>query len=61
MCLSGNITNPGMYEIEMGFSLGDVIEKLGGGIDLEKGLWYIPDVGIHIIEGSILDNRSIQK
>lgn len=32
VCLSGNIANPGMYEVEMGVSLGDVIEKLGGGI-----------------------------
>ena len=32
VCLSGDITNPGMYEVEMGLSIGDVIEKLGGGI-----------------------------
>ena len=38
-----------------------VQEKLGGGIDLEKGLWYIPDVCIHQIEGSMIENRSIQK
>jgi len=32
VCLSGDISNPGMYEVEMGLSIGDVIEKLGGGI-----------------------------
>ena len=51
-----NMANMGIYVVDR-----VVQEKLGGGIDLEKGLWYIPDVGIHIIEGSILDNRSIQK
>jgi len=29
-----------------------VQEQLGGGIDLKKNLWYIPDKGIHIIEGN---------
>ena len=29
-----------------------VQEQLGGGIDLKKNLWYIPDNGIHIIEGN---------
>jgi len=51
-----NMANMGIYVVDR-----VVQEELGGGIDLEKGLWYIPDVGIHIIEGSILDNRSIQK
>ena len=51
-----NMANMGIYVVDR-----VVQEKLGGGIDLEKGLWYIPDVGIHIIEGSMLDNRSIQK
>ena len=51
-----NMANMGIYVVDR-----VVQEKIGGGTDLEKGLWYIPDVGIHIIEGSMLENRSIQK
>ena len=29
-----------------------VQEQIGGGIDLEKDLWYIPNKGINIIQGS---------
>ena len=32
VCLSGDILNPGMYEVEMGISIKDVVEKIGGGI-----------------------------
>ena len=31
-----------------------VQEQIGGGIDLEKDLWYIPNAGINIIPGSPL-------
>ena len=51
-----NMAKMGIYVVDR-----VVQEKIGGGIDLEKGVWYIPDVGIHIIEGSIIENRSIQK
>ena len=51
-----NMANMGIYVVDR-----VVQEKLGGGIDLEKGLWYIPDIGIHIIEGSMVEDRSIQK
>jgi hypothetical protein len=29
-----------------------VQEQIGGGIDIEKDLWYIPNTGINIIAGS---------
>ena len=32
VCLSGDILHPGMYEVEMGISIEDVVEKIGGGI-----------------------------
>lgn len=38
LCLTGNIKYPGLYEVPMGISLGDVIEKLGGGVPNGKGL-----------------------
>ena len=42
-----NMAKIGIYVIDR-----VVQEQLGGGIDLEKNLWYIPDIGIHIIAGS---------
>jgi hypothetical protein len=51
-----NMAKMGIYVVDR-----VVQEKLGGGIDLEKDLWYIPDVGIHIIEGSMVEGRSIEK
>ena len=32
VCLSGHITYPGMYEIPMGMTIRDVLEKIGGGV-----------------------------
>ena len=32
LCLSGNITYPGLYEVPMGMRLGQVIEEVGGGV-----------------------------
>jgi len=32
VCLSGHITYPGMYEIPMGMTIRDVLEKVGGGV-----------------------------
>ena len=32
VCLSGNIINPGLYEVELGVSIRDIIEKLGKGV-----------------------------
>ena len=31
-CLTGNVTYPGIYEIEMGMTMGQVIEEIGGGV-----------------------------
>ena len=38
ICLSGNITYPGLYEVPMGMSLGQVIEEIGGGVPGGKQL-----------------------
>ena len=38
VCLSGNITYPGMYEVPLGMSLGQVIEEIGGGVPGGKKL-----------------------
>ena len=38
ICLSGNITYPGMYEVPMGITLGQVIEDIGGGVPGGKRL-----------------------
>ena len=38
LCLSGNIVNPGLYEVPMGLSLGQVINELGGGVPEGKRL-----------------------
>ena len=48
---------------EMGIYVVDrvVQEKLRGGINLKEDLWYIPNVGINIIEGSLVDRKLIQK
>jgi hypothetical protein len=44
-----NMAKMGVYVVDR-----VVQEQIGGGIDLEKDLWYIPDVGINIIAGSIV-------
>ena len=31
-CLTGNVTYPGIYEVEMGMTMGQVIEEIGGGV-----------------------------
>ncbi|MBI4299010.1 MAG: SLBB domain-containing protein [Chloroflexi bacterium] len=38
LCLSGNITYPGMYEIPMGMTLRQVLEDVGGGVPNGKKL-----------------------
>ena len=32
VCLSGDVNRPGLYEVPMGMSLGEVVDDLGGGI-----------------------------
>ena len=32
ICLSGNIKYPGLYEVPMGLTIGDVIDSIGGGV-----------------------------
>ena len=36
VCLSGHIARPGMYEVEMGMTINDVLEKIGGGSSTNK-------------------------
>lgn len=38
VCLSGSITHPGLYEVPMGLTLGQVINDLGGGVPNGKRL-----------------------
>ena len=38
ICLSGRIAYPGLYEVPMGMTLGDVIDKIGGGVPDGKRL-----------------------
>ena len=44
-----NMAKMGVYVVDR-----IVQEKIGGGINLEKNLWYIPNVGIKITTGSEL-------
>ena len=41
-----NMSKMGIYVVDR-----IVQERMGGGIDLDKGVWYVPDVGIDIIPG----------
>ena len=38
VCLSGEINNPGLYEVPMGMTLGQVIDDIGGGISKNRTL-----------------------
>ena len=38
LCLTGNITYPGLYEVPMGMTLGQVVEEVGGGVPGGKKL-----------------------
>ncbi len=38
ICLNGHITYPGLYEVPMGMTLGEVIENIGGGVPGGKKL-----------------------
>ena len=38
ICLSGNINYPGLYEVPMGFTLGQVVNDIGGGVPGGKAL-----------------------
>ena len=38
ICLSGQITYPGLYEVPMGLTLGDVVDRIGGGVPNGKRL-----------------------
>ena len=38
ICLNGNIAHPGLYEVPMGMTLGQVIDDIGGGVPGGKSL-----------------------
>ncbi len=38
ICLSGNITYPGLYEVPMGLTIGEVINEIGGGVPEGRSL-----------------------
>ena len=38
LCLNGDITYPGLYEVPMGLTLGEVIDEIGGGVPNGKRL-----------------------
>lgn len=38
LCLSGNITYPGLYEVPMGITIGQIIDEIGGGVPNGKKL-----------------------
>jgi NADH:ubiquinone oxidoreductase subunit F (NADH-binding)/(2Fe-2S) ferredoxin len=38
ICLSGNITYPGLYEVPMGLTIGEIIEEIGGGVPEGRSL-----------------------
>tara|TARA_B100001123_G_scaffold66172_1_gene73582 strand:+ start:11773 stop:13557 length:1785 start_codon:yes stop_codon:yes gene_type:complete len=38
ICLSGQINRPGLYEVPMGLSLGEVINEIGGGVPENRNL-----------------------
>ncbi len=38
LCLSGNIRYPGLYEVPMGLTLGEVVNEIGGGVPNGKKL-----------------------
>ena len=38
LCLNGNITYPGLYEVPMGLTLGEVVNDIGGGVPNGKEL-----------------------
>lgn len=55
--LSGNITNPGVYEFPVGTLIRDLYEKVGGGCPNGKGLYAIQTGGAsgNIISPALLD------
>ena len=38
ICLNGNVEYPGLYEVPMGLTLGEVVNDIGGGVPDGKGL-----------------------
>ena len=65
--MSGNITNPGVYELPFGMKMTDVIEKLGGGIKNGKKLKAVIPGGVSCpiltaneVENAVLDYESMR-
>jgi NADH:ubiquinone oxidoreductase subunit F (NADH-binding) len=56
LCLNGNITHPGLYEVPMGITLRKVIEEIGGGVPDGKKLKLLQTGGPL---GGVLDAGSV--
>ncbi len=56
ICLSGNITYPGLYEVPMGITLAQVIDDIGGGVPEGKKLKLLQTGGPL---GGVLDADSL--
>ena len=56
ICLNGNITYPGLYEVPMGLSLGQVINDIGGGVRNGKKLKMLQTGGPL---GGVLSDQSM--
>ena len=67
ICLSGNIRQPGLYEVELGTSVKDIIEKLGMGVPRNRKIKMVQLGGASgpVIPESMLaiklDNQDMQK
>lgn len=61
--LSGNITNPGVYEFPVGVTIRQLFEEVGGGCPNGKRLYAIQTGGAsgNIIPASLLDTPWIRK
>ncbi len=44
-CLTGNVTYPGIYEVEMGATMGEVINEIGGGAPNGKAMKFLQTGG----------------
>ena len=56
ICLSGNVEYPGLYEVPMGLTLGEVIDDIGGGVPNGKRLKLLQTGGPL---GGVLSDQSM--
>ena len=56
ICLNGNVTYPGLYEVPMGLTLGEVVNEIGGGVPNGKRLKLLQTGGPL---GGVLSDQSM--